>query len=282
MGHNSGQNIDDILKKLKASVESSDKAAVELEDKDKNAEPSEMSADVLQNELRNQFMTGDEVSDTENVLEGEDSYNIDDDFLSEAVAEEESVAEEAEIETVIEAEAEKESDTEVEAEVEEEIEADIDVDAGIDAEVDMEELPWEEEPVVAEEFVEAEELVGVEAAEEGPIADEIFEDEAFEEEITEEETFEEEVFEDEDFDGESEEEYEYYESLDDEVIELLTENISGEEFNEWLNEDDEDDEYDEYDEYEEDEDDEDVLNFFLPDEDKRSFRIPRTIRFPKK
>ncbi len=41
--------------------------------------------------------------------------------------------------------------------------------------------------------------------------------------------------------------------------------------------DDDDDDFED-----EDEDDEDVLNFFLPDEDKRSFRIPRTIRFPKK
>ena len=46
---------------------------------------------------------------------------------------------------------------------------------------------------------------------------------------------------------------------------------------------DDDDEYDEDEnDFDDDEDDEDVLNFFLPDEDKRSFRIPRTIRFPKK
>lgn len=49
--------------------------------------------------------------------------------------------------------------------------------------------------------------------------------------------------------------------------------------------DDDDDDFDEDDDDDDDEfdeDDDDVLNIFLSDDDKRSFRIPRTIRFPKK
>ena len=45
-------------------------------------------------------------------------------------------------------------------------------------------------------------------------------------------------------------------------------------------EDDDEDDFE--DDEDEDEDEDDVLNFFLPEDDKRSFRIPRTIRFPKK
>lgn len=43
-----------------------------------------------------------------------------------------------------------------------------------------------------------------------------------------------------------------------------------------------DDDDDDFDDEDFDEDDDDVLSFFLPDEDKEAFRIPRTIRFPKK
>ena len=45
--------------------------------------------------------------------------------------------------------------------------------------------------------------------------------------------------------------------------------------------DDDDDEFDDDDEDFDEEDDE-VISFFLPDEDKQKFHIPRTIRFPKK
>ena len=45
--------------------------------------------------------------------------------------------------------------------------------------------------------------------------------------------------------------------------------------------DEDDDDFD-YEDDEFDEDEDDVLNLFLPEEDKAAFRIPRTIRFPKK
>ena len=64
MSRNSGQNIDDMLKELKASVAAESKGGSDELLSDKGAAAVEISDDDLQNQLRSQFLTGDSPATT--------------------------------------------------------------------------------------------------------------------------------------------------------------------------------------------------------------------------
>ncbi|MBO5883919.1 MAG: hypothetical protein J6Q78_05900 [Clostridia bacterium] len=141
---NKDNNIDDILKLLKNSVEGEE--ATDTNYGDSEARSSEdISEEVLKKQLRDQYMGELSEIETDSSDEGEDSYALDDDFLKEAVADE-SVAEETEEIEEIEEIEEPEEAYEIQEELGEII-IDEDLEEGA-----------EEEPVLSEEIDEYAEL----------------------------------------------------------------------------------------------------------------------------
>ncbi|MBE6596194.1 MAG: hypothetical protein E7641_00850 [Ruminococcaceae bacterium] len=196
---NNPQNIEDILKLLKSSYNDEEKA----EEKAPSVRRSsgKMTNEELQNKLRAQFLSDGEVQG-ESDLESEDSYTLDEDFLSDAAVDSE----------------EKETET-PEAEPVTEAAEDIDEDDGIPPfDIVDEDEPTEEE--ITEEEITEEEIIEEEVAEEEITEEEIPEDEPTEEEITEEEITEEEIIEEEVAEEEiTEEEIIEEEIAEDEVVE---------------------------------------------------------------
>ena len=138
MSHNSGQNIDDMLKMLKASVEkdtSDSEASGAPRGRKKKSADVEMSAEDLQNELRSQFMSGDDVYGGDDNFEEEDTYKLDDDFLAEAQLENDEQEISEEIETPEEEIEEFEEPEEEAEEIEEESEELADYEEAIEDEI---------------------------------------------------------------------------------------------------------------------------------------------------
>ena len=269
MSQNSGQNYNDLLKKLKHTLDNNDKAP---EDTFENTSAGkELSTEELQNELKNQFMrVGGVVSPEDSDEYIEDSYKLDDDFLSEAQSiseankvesEESEVIEEDIIEDIIE-------DTIDDEEVVEEIVEEIAEDEIIGEEVEEEpfveaepieetaedDLPWFEDGEASEEV--AEETLAEEPADEEVVDEEIIGEETADEEMIEDESTEdseevltpteqiaeqtEEASISEEMIELAEESYERYEDLDDDDLELVIDDDPVEDFSIWDDEDEED------------------------------------------
>ena len=221
MSQNS-QNIEDILKQLKDKInDDSSAASDEAYESDNEIDDSVISPEDLQSRLKYQFMNSNSSSNSSEYGE-EDSYKLDDDFLSEArtFADDvdfypaEDVAE-AEVENIVKA-VEEISEAEEVAEVEEISE--------VEETPETEEISVVEEIADTEEIAEIEEIAIEETAAEEITEDEIIEDEIIEDEAAEEDRDDSSVDEQEEKTSElqlQKAQYEYYETVSDEDLDLI-------------------------------------------------------------
>ena len=82
MNQNSGQNLDDLLKQLKQLKNAVDENEAPTDTYDNLQNDEDMSAEELQSKLKNQFISEGDGVEKEDGEYSEESYQLDDDFLS--------------------------------------------------------------------------------------------------------------------------------------------------------------------------------------------------------